>query len=335
MAGRGTVLITGGTGFIGSTTAALLVEQGHGVVVADVNEFSDEGRHILGARSDEIELVRCSVDAWPALMDAISRTKPVSVIHLAAVASPIALERNPLSALRVNVEGTFNVLEICRQVGVGTVVVFSSIGALPSVQYEPIDAAHPTILPREGPGAGFYGASKLAAEAFALTYASTFDLDVRIIRPSAVYGFGMNWPIYIKPMVEGAVRGELVRFESGASFPRDYTHVEDVASLAAALLEAPADADRVFYGATGNPLVTAGELAEIVREIVPGADITIPDRLSAADELELPYRGRLSIANATDQLGWRPRYSVVEGVRRYVETYRDFLRSRGRPTVID
>ncbi|MGH2950057.1 MAG: NAD-dependent epimerase/dehydratase family protein [Solirubrobacteraceae bacterium] len=326
MSQRPTTLITGGAGFIGSTLARRLADEGHRVVLADVRELSAEGRFTLGERCDDIELVRLSVDAWAAVMEALARTRPDHVVHVAAITNPVYLERNPLAALRVNVEGTFNVLEAARQHGARSVVFFSSIGALPTVQYEPIDAAHPTILAREGPGSGFYGASKLAGEAFALSYAAAFGLDIRVVRPSAVYGLGMNWPIYIKPMVEGAVRGEPVRFDSGAAFPRDYTNVEDVAGLTAALLRAPADADRVFYAATGEPLVTAGELAGIVRELVPGADIEIADRLSAADRLELRYRGRLSIENARAQLGWEPRYrSLAGGVRDYVARYRAFL----------
>jgi nucleoside-diphosphate-sugar epimerase len=262
----------------------------------------------------------------------LSDVHPDAVVHIASITNPVALQKNPFAALRVNVEGTFNVLEASRQLGVGRVIYFSSIGALPKVQYEPIDAAHPTILPSEGPGSSFYGASKLASEAFALAYHSTFGLDVRIVRPSAVYGLGMNWPIYIKPMVEGAVRGEAVSFNSGGPFPRDYTHVSDVASLVVALLDAPDTADRVFYAATGEPLVTAAELANIVKEVVPGAKITIADRLSPEDMLELRYRGRISIASNTEQLGWEPRYRLLaDGVRAYVERYREFLAAGDQP----
>ena len=229
----------------------------------------------------------------------------------------------------MNFGGLLHVLEAARLFDVGRVVNFSSIGVLPAVQYEPIDAAHPIILPREGPGSGFYGAAKAAGEAFAFAYQQGFGLDVRTIRPSAVYGFGMQWPLYVKPMVEGAIRGEPVRFDTGGPFPRDYTHVADVASLTAAVLRAPDDADRVFFAATGQPLVTAAEVAGIVRELVPGADIEIADALGPNDHLELRYRGQISIANARQQLGWEPAHAAVrDGVREYIERYRRFLGER-------
>jgi nucleoside-diphosphate-sugar epimerase len=321
-----TIVITGGAGFIGATTARALADLGHRVVLGDVSALSPVGRYILGDRAEEIVLRHCAVDSWPSVTELLSDAHPDAVVHIASITNPVALQKNPFAALRVNVEGTFNVLEASRQLGVGRVIYFSSIGALPAIQYEPIDAAHPTILPSEGPGSSFYGASKLASEAFALTYHSTFGLDVRIVRPSAVYGLGQNWPIYIKPMVEGAVRGEAVSFDSGGPFPRDYTHVSDVASLVVALLDAPDGADRVFYAATGQPLVTAAQLARIVEEVVPGAKITIADRLSPEDMLELRYRGQISIATAIEQLGWKPRYrSLIDGVREYVASYRAFL----------
>jgi nucleoside-diphosphate-sugar epimerase len=166
----------------------------------------------------------------------------------------------------------------------------------------------------------------VAGEALCFGYHQGFGLDFRSVRPSAVYGFGMQWPIYIKPMVEGAVRGETVKLGSGGPMPRDYTHVSDVAGLAVAVLDAPSTADRIFYGATGQPLTTAAEAALIVMDLVPGSRIEIADVLSDADRIELDYRGRISIDNALQQLGWTPKYrSLRDGVAEYIERYRAFL----------
>lgn len=321
-----TTLITGGAGFIGSTLARRLLDQEERVVLADVKPLGAEARFVLGDAAAEIPVERVAVDSWSKVAEAIATHRPRRIVHIAALTNPVVLEHDPLAALRVNVEGTVNVLEASRLFDVERVILFSSIGALASVSYEPIDGDHPVIRTREGPGSGFYGASKVAGEAFGLAYAAHMGVDVRIVRPSAVYGFGMAWPIYIKPMVEGAVRGEPVRFESGGGFPRDYTHVADVATLTVALLGAPDDVDRIFYAATGEPLVTAAQAAAHVREIVPGADIEIADGLSSEDELEIRYRGRLSIANACEQLGYRPRFAALrDGLAEYVDRYRAFL----------
>ena len=221
-----------------------------------------------------------------------------------------------------------NVFEAARLFEVERVVQFSSIGVLPTVQYEPIDAAHPLVLATEGPGSGAYGAAKAAGELFAFAYRQAFGLDVRTIRPSAVYGFGMRWHSanYMKQFVEPAVRGEAVRLSSGGPMPRDYTHVLDVASLTATVLDAPDHADRIFFAATGEPLVTAAEAAAIVMELVPGASIEIANVLGPDDLDELAFRGVLSIENAREQLNWQPAYrSLREGIGEYVARYRAFI----------
>ncbi len=330
MAGEPPVLVTGGTGFIGTYVVRALLESGRRVVVFDIRGLTPEGRFTLGDLAGAFEVEEGSIDDWSRVMHVVRRHNPVDVVHLATITHPVFLFTNPMPGVRVNFEGTIHVLEASRLFDVRRIVYFSSIGVLPAKQYEPIDAAHPIFLARDSVPTGVYGASKIAAEAFCSAYNQAFGTDFRTVRPSAVYGFGMQWPIFIKPMVEGAVRGEVVTFESGGPFPRDYTHAADLASLAVACLDAPDEADRIFYGATGEPLVTAAEVARIVMELVPGSRIEIPDTLTEADQMELPYRGRLSIDSNRAQLGWEPRFrDVRDGIADYVERYRAFVSSSG------
>jgi UDP-glucose 4-epimerase len=322
------ILVTGGTGFIGTYVVHALLEAGHRLVALDIRGLTPEARFILGDRADDVTVEEGSVDDWVRLLHVVREHQPRAVIHLATITNPVYLFTNPMPGVRVNFEGTLHVLEAARLFDIERIVYFSSIGVLPAKQYEPIDAAHPIFLAREAVPTGVYGASKIAGEAFCFAYNQAFGTDFRTIRPSAVYGFGMQWPIFVKPMVEGAVRGETVTFESGGPFPRDYTHASDLASLAVAALNAPDDADRIFYGATGEPLVTAGEVARIVMELVPGSRIEIPDTLSEADQMELPYRGQLSIEANREQLGWEPRFKQIrDGLADYVERFRAFISS--------
>src|SRR5919201_911157 len=320
------VLVTGGTGFIGSYAVRALLESGRRVVAFDVRGYTPEGRFVLGDLVDDVTVEEGSIDDWSRVFHVVNHHRPVDVVHLATITHPVFLFTNPMPGVRVNFEGTINVLEAARIFEIRRIVYFSSIGVLPARQYEPIDVAHPIFLAREAVPTGVYGASKIASEAFCFAYNQAFGTDFRTIRPSAVYGLGMQWPIYVKPMVEGAVRGETVTFESGGPFPRDYTHAADLASLAIACLDGPDDADRIFYGATGEPLVTAGEVARMVMEEVPGARIEIADTLSDADRIELDYRGVISIENARAQVGWEPRFrDIRDGLNDYIERYRAFL----------
>ena len=68
------------------------------------------------------------------------------------------------------------------------------------------------------------------------------------------------------------------------------------------------------------------------KDLIPGSDITVGDTITPEDEIELRYRGRISIANATEQLGWQPRYrQVADGLAQYVDAYQRFIDSTERP----
>jgi UDP-glucose 4-epimerase len=162
-------------------------------------------------------------------------------------------------------------------------------------------------------------------------YHQALGLDFRTIRPSAVYGLGMNQYVGpIKAMVEHAVRGEPAHFEFGGAHPRAYTHARDIAGLVVAMLDAPDGADRIFYGSTGGAMVTTTEVAQIVRELVPGADVEIGEELSEAEKPVVALRAELSIENARAQLGWEPQYaSIRDGIAQYVEHYRAYVDATG------
>lgn len=329
---RARVLVTGGTGFVGSYLARALLDNGYSVCLYDLHDLTAEGRFVVGPRLEALTIELGSIDDPARLLDVVKQFAPTYIVHMAMSLDPAFLARHRTSGLRVNIGGTINALEATHLFGVRRLVYFSSVGVLPPVQYEPIDAAHPLVLARRGPGTAFYGAAKAAGEVLCYAYQQALGLDFRVIRPSAVYGLGMNrYPGPIKDMVEGSVRGETLRFESGGSHIRDYTHAADIASLVVALLRAPEDADRIFYGATGEPLTPTSDVARLVMELIPGADIKIQKRLSEDERAVAELRGRLSIDNARRQLGWEPTYrSLKDGIAHYAAQYRDYLAAQNQ-----
>ena len=327
------IVVTGGLGFIGGYVTRALVEQGREVAVLTrghpaTPDMQFALRNYTGGFTTQI----ASVQDLPQLIDVFGRLHPMCVVHAASNVEVATLYRDPYAAFQTNVTGMLNVLEAARRTGVHRVVDISSIGVLPAIQYEPIDGAHPIVLAREGPGSGAYGAAKASGELFAFAYQRAYGIDIRIIRPSAVYGFGMQWHSanYMKQFVEPAVRGEKVKLASGGRLPRDYTHVLDVGSLTVSVVDCDDDADRIFYAATGQPLITAAQAAKLVAELVPGSSIEVGDAMTAEDEIEASFRGVISIENARQQLGWTPRYtSLREGISEYIATYRAFLDEAG------
>jgi UDP-glucose 4-epimerase len=322
-------LVTGGFGFLGGYVVRKLLEDGWHVHVLDIRDPSPEIEWVLGtpaANSLTSELGR--VDDWSTVIDATKNVAPRAILHLAAAMGTARLSTNPFLALQVNVGGTLNVFEAARLFDVERVILFSSLGALAPRQYEPIDASHPTILAREAGGTGFYGASKLAAEAFAFAYVKSYRLDVRIVRPSMAYGLGMptdRATSELKTLVEGVADGRPVEIPTGGPLRRGFTHASDVAALAVALLDAPSDVDRVFYAATGEILPTMSDVVSALRELVPSSEITVGGALSPAQQDEQRYRGRLDITNGLNQLGWRPQYpDLPSGLSRYLADYRAY-----------
>jgi nucleoside-diphosphate-sugar epimerase len=326
-----TTLVTGGAGFIGSHLVRALLDTGRTVVVLDVKGFPSESRFVIGDSVDDLPVELASIGDAARVLDVFRVHRPDEVVHAGMIIDPAYLATNRTTAFQVNVGGVVNLVEAMIAFGVPRLVNFSSIGVLPRVLYQPIDANHPILLADGGPGTDFYGCTKAAAETLLYAYHQALGFDFRTIRPSAVYGLGMNQYVGpIKAMVECAVRGEPAHFEFGGAHPRAYTHARDIAGLVIAMLDAPDDADRIFYGSTGGKLVTTTEVAEIVRELVPGADVEIGEELSEAEKPVAALRGELSIENARMQLRWEPRYaSIQDGIAQYVEQYRAFVESSG------
>jgi len=328
-----TVMVIGGSGFIGSYLGRHLVERGDRVVNYDIRPWMGELDWMIGPYKRGITYERGSVENWSQLCAVVKKHKVNKVAHAAAPIDLAYLSQAPKVAFDIIANGTVNVLETVRLMDVERLVFFSSIAVLPTIQYEPVDANHPTVMADEGPGSAAYGAAKLSGEAFCWAYHHGLGVDFVTIRPSAVYGFGSGNPIYIKPIVEGALRGEPVRFPSGREFPRDYTHVEDVAGVALAALNVPSEKlkHRVFYAATGQPLVTAGEIAEMVKDMIPSADIEIKPGLSDADRLEIRYRGLTDMKTVEEQLGYKLKYANVrDGIAEYIARYRQYMIAHGQ-----
>jgi nucleoside-diphosphate-sugar epimerase len=282
---------------------------------------------LLDDKQTQIIFERGSVEDLPGLITVCRNHDIDRIIHAAAIVDPPYLLNHPTEAYRVNIGGTLNVLESARILEISKVVYISSNGVFTAKRYEPIDEEHPVLLPNEGPGNGPYSISKVASEAFGLSYHSTFGLDFVALRPSAVYGFGMQYPMFIKPMIENSLRGLPTRFEVGRDVPRDYTYVEDVVQAVIRALDITSDKleDRIFLVATGQKLITPGELEIVVKDLIPRADIEVGPGLTDWNKREIKYRGMININRARQQLGYEPKYDIRAGIREFIEMYRQYI----------
>ena len=164
-------------------------------------------------------------------------------------------------------------------------------------------------------------------EAVGLAYASAHGMDLAVLRVTAIYGFGMRMPLYVKPMVENAVLGKPTRIANGGPMKRDYTYVLDCARAIISAVEAPRDAARQkVLNISAGHVLTATAMAEIVRRTLPGADIEIGDSLTPLEAINAKMRAALDISAAQAALGWSPEWPIEAGIRDYAGRFRAFTR---------
>jgi nucleoside-diphosphate-sugar epimerase len=319
------VLVTGGAGFLGGYIMAALLRQGHEAFAYDIAPPSPDTLTIspdVGARfrSGQINDI--------ARLFAVCRTEKIdAIIHSAGMVGLEPSLEQPIATYQTNVMGLVNVCEVARQLSMRRVVCVSSNAAYHKGSGATLVETDPAFSIREANPAGHYGTSKMAGEAIGLAYANFQDVDFLAIRITAIYGFGMRSPMYIKPMVENSVLGKPTRFATGGRMKRDYTHVLDCSDgIVTALIAPPwkTGEQRVINVASGNAR-TASDVARIVRDKVPGADIEIGDDLTPLEEQNVKMRTSLDIAAAKRLLNWSPQWPLEKGISEYAETFRRHL----------
>ncbi len=309
-----TVLVTGGTGFIGSYTAADLVDAGYDVVCFDPSEDTSTLEK-LGVASD-VDVRRGDVTDPNQVIRALRQTDATYIVHLAALLTTTA-RANPQAAVSVNIEGTTNIFEAARALDdqIERVAWASSAAVFaPPANYDhgwvtEDDLVYPDTL---------YGASKVYNEIQANVYAEDYDLDLVGLRPTVAYGpyRETGGSAFLANIIEKPAIGESFSVEYGDQVI-DWQYVKDIATSFRLAMETPAtERTRSVYNVRGS-LATVREAAETVKEIMPEADIEV------SDEGELPWTQRLDMTAAHDELGYTPQYDLEAGFREYIAVLRE------------
>jgi nucleoside-diphosphate-sugar epimerase len=305
------ILVTGGTGFLGRYVIAALERAGHAAFAYDI--APDAGpRYRAGQVTDQARLFDvCRADGIEA------------IVHSAGMVGLEPSLLQPAAFYQTNIMGQVNICEAARQFAMRRVVFISSNAVYHPGAGGSLAETSPVVSLQDGNPAGHYGTSKMAAEAIGLAYATFHGLDFLALRVTAIYGYGMRSPMYIKPMVEGAVTGQPVRFATGGPMKRDYTYVVDCADAILRAIEAPLEpgGQRILNVAAGAAR-TAAEVAAIVRRLIPGADIEIGDTLNALEAANVKMRASLDVSAAARVLGWTPRWTLEDGIKDYAERFR-------------
>jgi nucleoside-diphosphate-sugar epimerase len=311
---RPSVLITGGAGFLGSHIARALVQRGDRVVIYD--NFSAGLPQNLIDLQDKLKLVNGDILDLSFLIRTIMAEKVKRIIHTAALVGFAASIEKPALTARINIEGTLNILEASRLVGVERIMDISSEEVYGHFQYEPADENHPF-----SPSAP-YSISKVAAEGFDRFFHTFFGLDVVTIRTSWVYGPGLPRARPPKTFIENSVKGISTKMDSGADHRVDHTYIDDFVQGALLAFDVKNPKSRVFNIASGKAY-TFSQMARMVEEIVPGPKISVgPGLMKYSETVEGPQKGALNIQRAQSELGYQPQYDLFKGLIKYVESLR-------------
>jgi UDP-glucose 4-epimerase len=300
------VLVTGGSGFIGSHVVDKLRARGHEPVIYDLRP-SPWHTGVGGVES--VETVLGSITDREALERALQTCDAVA--HLAAMADVNDVHAEPEDAERVNARGTVAVLEACRRAEVKRVVYASTIWVYSDTESDEVNEE--TLLP---PPSHLYTSTKLAGELYCKSYQELYGIDYTILRFGIPYGPRAREAAVIPAFVNKAFAGEPLTLSGDGMQSRRFVYVEDLAD-GVALGLADVATNRV-YNLVSDENVTIKQIAELVQEIVGNTEIVyMPAR---PGDLGTKI---VSGDRARDELGWTAATPFAEGVRRYVEWRRE------------
>ncbi|HUQ48727.1 MAG TPA: GDP-mannose 4,6-dehydratase [Gemmatimonadaceae bacterium] len=315
------VLVTGGAGFIGSHVCERFISKGHEVVIVDsFDPFYDPAikhRNIEKVlASGCARLVVADVCNRDGVDEALRDDKFDAIIHLAARAGVRPSLERPDDYVRTNVEGTVSMLEIARRRGIRAFVLGSSSSVYGDSTPVPFSEDEPAANPISP-----YAATKRAAELLGHTYAHLYGLSVMCLRLFTVYGPRQRPDLAIHKFALLMTAGKSIPFYGTGDTERDYTYVSDIvdgieASVDWALSAKPGAFETVNLGE--NTTTSLSRLVEM-----------LSSELGVAPELDrLPVqpgdvqRTFASVDKAKRLLGYNPTTPMEEGIRRFVEWFR-------------
>jgi UDP-glucose 4-epimerase len=317
-----TILITGGTGFLGSyfTRYALLQGGEERVVVFD--QYADRGR--IADVLDRVTLIEGDVADTDAVRSAIDAHGIDRIVHFAFIlGSPPPGKMIPY--VRVQSLGTANVFEAARAAGVRRVVFGSSVAAY--------GRQHAAVLREDLPADPLepYGFSKLWGEALGRHYTKELGLEVASLRFGSTFGHGRAWrgsyssgllqpprEIHYMARVEEALRGKAVEMPRDDAVA-DWTYAGDAAQAVWLALTAERLPHHLYNVRSERRCI--GDFTQAMRELLPEASITTTDAQ--------PGNAHAAMDTARlKSLGYAPQYTLKSGLQDYIERIRAYQRYR-------
>ena len=314
-----TILITGGTGFLGSYLARHLVQEKgeNNVVLFDMYPTMSRVEEI----KDNVTLVHGDILEQSEILATMDRYRVDRVVHLAAILGDAVPEKF-IPYLRVQCMGSANVFEACRLHGVER-VAYASSAAVYLGNPNPLDEVDEDVAPIP---ASLYGVSKLWGEHVLQVYRERHGLDYVALRPTSVFGLGRgqrgSWPSRLTPIPEVphhmvlpelAALGEPITMPKGDT-PTDWIYGADAAEAWYLALTVKDPAHRVFN--VRSERRTVGDVTSYLGRILPDARID-EETEPVAEPLQLMSNRRL-----VEDLGFKAKWTMETGMVDYLNRVR-------------
>ena len=304
------VLVTGADGFIGSHLTEALVRAGYDVrAFVLYNSFNSWGwlDRCAPDVKGQFEVFAGDVRDPNGVRTAMQGCD--TVLHLAALIAIPYSYHSPDTYVDTNIKGTLNVLQAARDLGTSRVIHTSTSEVYGTARYVPIDEAHP--LQGQSP----YSASKIGADQIALSFYSSFDLPVGVIRPFNTYGPRQSARAVIPTIITQIASGQR-RLRLGSIHPtRDFNFVTDTVKGYLAMAESDRAIGEVI-NCGSNFEVSIGDTVRLIAEVMDAeVEILSEDQRKRPEKSEVE-RLWADNSKARTLLGWEPEYAGLGGFRK-------------------
>lgn len=309
------IFITGAAGFIGTTLARRLVDANEIVALDNLHRDALTGTDLAAHPNLEFH----QGDILEAELVRELAVEATHVVHCAAIAGVDTVVESPVRTMRVNLIGTYNVLEAAYATlgSVERFVDFSTSEVFGTHAFR-VQEGQVSTIGSVGEARWTYAVSKLAGEHMAHAYHDEFGLPVVTVHPFNVYGPGQIGGGAIRAFIEAALAGRDLVVRGDGSQIRAWCYVDDMVDAVLRCLERPEATGNTFN--VGNPrsAVTIYDLAQRIKRLTnaPGEIVFEPHR-SADVELRIP-----NVEKAREVLGFEARVELDEGLARTIAWYR-------------